>query len=196
MDVWRERRHLPARSRIVTSAEYRRLRESLGSQEHVAHLLGISSATIDRRENERWPIKTEAEYALLWLRQQERKKPSPKVRRLKRTPNGRPAPSTRKRKAEKRAAEFARCYGSEERVAWVKTLRCAVPGCASGRIDNAHAVSGGAARKADARHVLPLCFLHHRELHQLGARTFEKKYEISLALAAEETEARWQESQR
>lgn len=73
------------------------------------------------------------------------------------------------RNVKRRQSEFARCYGSRQRVEWVKSLPCMgcvtywpispSPGWLS---ENAHTVTGGAGRKADADTIIPLCTNHHR----------------------------------
>lgn len=63
------------------------------------------------------------------------------------------------------AAEFARIYHSKARVAFVKSLGCAV--CfRTGDCDNAHTESGGKARKADYTTIVPLCRRHHIQYDQ------------------------------
>jgi transcriptional regulator with XRE-family HTH domain len=52
----------------MTPTEYRALRESIGTREQVALLLGVKPSTIWRRENERRAIPREAELALLYVR--------------------------------------------------------------------------------------------------------------------------------
>lgn len=67
-------------------------------------------------------------------------------------------------------SEFARIYGSKERVAWVKSLGCIVClGIAPvfyvatrGTSHNAHTANGGRGRKADYTTIVPLCASHHR----------------------------------
>lgn len=81
-----------------------------------------------------------------------------------------PKPPKREQKAKKRpkrsnparkASEFLRCYGSAERVAWVKSLPCFACGLI-GHTENAHLPShSGAGRKGDARHIVPLCHSCH-----------------------------------
>lgn len=78
----------------------------------------------------------------------------------------------RKVNRKRKASEFARCYGSKERVQWVKSLPCAVPNCDGQPIENAHALGGGAGRKADYQLIAPLCRAHHRYLHQHGTHQF------------------------
>lgn len=94
---------------------------------------------------------------------------------------------------ERRTKEWARAYGSEERVFFVATcLACAVPICPDfGQNENAHIETGGTSRKADADKVIPLCERHHKA-HHAGAETFVARYSIDLELSARETERAWQ----
>jgi DNA-binding XRE family transcriptional regulator len=48
----------------MTSAAYKRLRESLGTQTEVAKRLGVRQETISRRENGKLPINAEAADAM------------------------------------------------------------------------------------------------------------------------------------
>lgn len=100
------------------------------------------------------------------------------------------------------AAEYARIYGSKERVEFVKSLPCV--GC--GRdwehtrvpIDNAHIENGGTGRKADHTKIVPLCsptapkFSCHGRFHRHGREDLEMWAGINLETAAAETEAAWQ----
>jgi len=63
----------------------------------------------------------------------------------------------------RRAREFARCYGSKARVAFIKTLACVV--CGATPSDNAHihGSKSGMGRKADYADIIPLC----RKCHTL-----------------------------
>lgn len=118
----------------------------------------------------------------------------------------------RKRKAVKRRnpkrqrSEFARCYHSKERVAFVKALPCIV--CGHGPCDNAHIESDGMGRKAHYTKIVPLCCMpsdapnspgyergHHGRMHRLGVGTFLHQYRNppDLAAAAAATEKRWQD---
>ena len=92
---------------------------------------------------------------------------------------------------KRRAAEWARAYDSAERVAFVKGLRCAACGSIAGS-ENAHIVSGGMGRKADASLVIPLCPPCHREQHAIGEHTFSARYDLDYARAAAETQAAWE----
>ena len=110
--------------------------------------------------------------------------------------------------------EYARIYGSPERVEWVKSLPCVTTwhddwwkfrghhtngrilfggtGTAcKGKKENAHIVSGGTGRKADAHLIVPACHHHHAEMHR-GVQTFEARYGVDLNAAAEQIEAKWQ----
>lgn len=53
----------------MRATEYRRLRESIGTQERVAELLGVHRVTVARREagDPRYEIDREAELALRYL---------------------------------------------------------------------------------------------------------------------------------
>jgi hypothetical protein len=79
-------------------------------------------------------------------------------------------------------AEFARIYGSEERVLWVKSLPCLV--CGKLPSDNHHIVNEGMGRKASYRLIVPLCSGPtgcHRRWDTIG----------SLALLQAARKARW-----
>ena len=94
-------------------------------------------------------------------------------------------PINRKRKAR----EWARAYGSPERVAWVASLPCLV--CGYGPCENAHIKSGGAGRKADAALVINLCKLHHAEQHHFGIETFGARHGLDLQACAAVLDHEW-----
>lgn len=97
------------------------------------------------------------------------------------------------RNAKRKAKEFARAYGGGERVTFVRALPCLVCGRAStAPCENAHIVTGGMGRKADAALIVPLCSPHHQSLHARGRAPFEDRYGVDLGAAAVETEAKWQ----
>ncbi|HSH45807.1 MAG TPA: hypothetical protein VK966_08125, partial [Longimicrobiales bacterium] len=77
--------------------------------------------------------------------------------RLRRKQPPRTRTALPKRNPERRDREWARAYGSEVRVEFVKALPCCVPGCRN-RAENAHTESGGMGRKADADTIAPLCY--------------------------------------
>jgi hypothetical protein len=100
-----------------------------------------------------------------------------------------------KPKAKKRKpSETLRIYGGEDRLVWVASQPCII--CGLRACDNAHVATGGMGRKADARFIVPLCSPDHRELHQIGVASFEKRYSIDLLQLAAQTEAAWRASPR
>lgn len=67
---------------------------------------------------------------------------------------------------------------------FVRGHACSVPGCICTPIEFAHVVSRGAGGH-DAFGV-SLCHAHHREQHQIGIETFQRRHRIDLkAIAAE-----------
>jgi hypothetical protein len=60
-----------------------------------------------------------------------------------------------------------------------------------GPIENAHIVTGGMGRKADAALIIPLCHSHHLALHDFGVEAFEAVYRISLEREAQQIQALW-----
>lgn len=89
----------------------------------------------------------------------------------------------------RRSAAFVRCFGSDERVEWIQGQGCCV--CGTRPSENAHAIGGGAGRRADAASVVPLCQAHHRELHRAGAETFRRHHLIELETIAGEFDKLW-----
>ncbi len=86
--------------------------------------------------------------------------PKPKPRAKK---TSRPIPRRKPVKrvnVKRKASEFARCYGSRERVKWVKSLGCDM--CGLRPSENAHTVTDGMGRKAGYETIVPLCRLHHQ----------------------------------
>ena len=114
---------------------------------------------------------------------------------LKRSPiarKSRPKP----RNDARRKREFARAYGSVERVAFVASLPCIVTAAWAsaheGPTDNHHTKTGGTGRKGDARVIVPLCRKHHSVLHNHGDGFFEDTYALDLAAEAARIDALWQ----
>lgn len=95
--------------------------------------------------------------------------------------------------AARKKREFARAYGSSARVAWVHAQRCIVAHArdCDGLIENAHIVTGGAGRKADAAAIVPLCHRHHHELHMVGADVFQWHRCVRLSLCADDINRAW-----
>jgi hypothetical protein len=96
----------------------------------------------------------------------------------------------RKNKAQVAREEWARIYGSRERVEWVKAQPCVVDGY--GPSENAHTENEGMSRKGHYTTIIPLCGSCHRLTHGvngswswLGLTAEDRK-----RLAAE-TEAKW-----
>lgn len=124
--------------------------------------------------------------------------PKPPLSRSRRKPAGIKRSPVKRINRKRKASEFARCYHSKERVAFVKSLPCILKpnwyGC-RGPSDNAHVgLKGkGAGRKADYDQIAPMCRGHHHSLHGLGRDDFQDMYEISLEKAACETELAWRE---
>lgn len=104
--------------------------------------------------------------------------------------------TTPPKQKSRKASEFARIYGSKERVTWVKQQPCVVAKngyvACYGIIHNHHVKNGGQGRKADARFIVPLCERHHTGLHVCGRQTFESLTNVHLETAAASTELAWQ----
>lgn len=92
----------------------------------------------------------------------------------------------RRRSRQHLRDEYARKYGSEERVQAIKAMPCCVPGCDSTPCDNAHIKGGGMGRKSDWTHIANLCRFHHIARDQvLGSNErFQEVYGISLEAVA------------
>lgn len=87
--------------------------------------------------------------------------------------------------------DFERIYGGKERVAWIASKPCVVCGVTA-RVENAHVKSGGMGRKAGYQYIVPLCWEHHRGLHQNVHKTFEATYALNLAVLAAMYQAEWE----
>jgi hypothetical protein len=86
--------------------------------------------------------------------------------------------------------ERERIYGSPERQTFVRGLGCLICGADP---QLAHTATGGMGRKADAATIVPLCDLHHRELHQHGVSTFARRWGIDLTASAAWIEEQWRQ---
>lgn len=93
-------------------------------------------------------------------------KRTPLKRKTRLTAKARPKARKRIKAKPRSNIEFQRIYGSQRRVDFVKGLACVV--CASKPSENAHIKSGGMGRKADYRHIIPLCKVCHQKQHQHG----------------------------
>ena len=68
-------------------------------------------------------------------------------------------------------------------LVWVRQQVCCVPGCA-GPAEAHHvrtAANSGTGLKPRDRESVPACWSHHRELHDVGRLTFERRHRINLA---------------
>lgn len=91
--------------------------------------------------------------------------------------------------------DWIRSYGPLGRTEFVQGLPC-IAGAGRicrGKSHNHHTKSGGTGRKADCDTIVPLCFLHHNEVHANGQDTFARRHKINWELAASETEMKWQD---
>lgn len=84
-----------------------------------------------------------------------------------------------------KAAEFARCYGSAKRCAWIRDQPCVR--CSSTPCVNAHVRVDGMGRKGPYQQIVPMCSTCDRVIG-----TPAKKLKRWFLARAEETEARWQ----
>jgi hypothetical protein len=77
---------------------------------------------------------------------------------------------------------------SARHLAWLRTLPCVVSGCPNPRIEAHHvrtAANSGMGMKPDDQYAVPCCVAHHREYHNHGRKTFERKYGLDLLAEAE-----------
>lgn len=93
-------------------------------------------------------------------------------------------------KRERSERQFARKYGSIQRVEFVKSLACFAGSCHVRPSENAHIENGGTGRKANADKIIPLCHAHHVEFDAGHAR-FAAKYFLDLELLAAWVERSW-----
>lgn len=93
----------------------------------------------------------------------------------------------------RRQQRFEDAFHSVAFVTWIKSLSCSVQGCRSRRIEAPHVSSRGAGGTYED--VVPLCSRHHRESHDVGIRTFERRYGLDLVQLAGVIADRWRERQ-
>lgn len=91
--------------------------------------------------------------------------------------------------AQRKRDRIARAFGPIERVRWVQSLPCLV--CGDSPCENAHSVGGGMGRRADYQTIVPLCPTHHREQHQMGTKSFQARYGVSLTDRAAQIQQAW-----
>lgn len=119
--------------------------------------------------------------------------PPPKERRFG-SSLPRPTTPTLGRNAARQAKEFARCYESEARVQWIRSLGCVF--CGKRPSENAHVRGGGAGRKAASRFIVPACHVHHRAMHREGVASLESSFSIDLEATADRIEQEWQRTRK
>lgn len=96
--------------------------------------------------------------------------------------------------------EFARIYGSQARVDWVKAHPCVF--CGRVPCDNAHVTNGGTGRKADARFIIPACSnyesdgqivtgCHHQMDHGIGKGALARQHDLNLLDEAAKIDLEW-----
>jgi hypothetical protein len=70
---------------------------------------------------------------------------------------------------------------------WIREQSCCVPKCTNGVI-HAHHVRGahnaGTGLKPPDYCTVPLCSVHHHEIHVHGAKTFEAVHDLDLRVVA------------
>jgi len=65
-----------------------------------------------------------------------------------------------------------------ELAEWYRTRKCLICGDSS-RVSGHHILSYKSHPEYDKRfNILPLCFIHHREIHDIGLTAFNDKYLI------------------
>jgi len=114
-------------------------------------------------------------------------------------PRQKPIKRTRIRKHPRKPSEFARIYGSKERVEWVRRLRCVY--CemiyGEGSYDdaesyNAHTENGGTGYKAGYKTIVPLCGSHHSAYDDHRPPLASYFIRQKLKAAAAEIQRKWE----
>ena len=77
---------------------------------------------------------------------------------------------------------------------WVKGLACHVAISCEGPVDGHHLKSVGAGGQ-DHGNEVPLCRLHHRQIHQMGLSRFEALHGVRLKLRAARLAKEWESLQ-
>ena len=95
---------------------------------------------------------------------------------------------------KRRPEEWARAYGSVERVQWMQRQPSVASGdgpCVNAHVSPPDGLPSGIGRKADYVWVVPLTEAEHTELHAVGEETFQRRKGIDLAECAAEVHLRW-----
>lgn len=90
---------------------------------------------------------------------------------------------------KRRRERFNSAFG--EKVLWLVTLPCALPGCLHRwqHVVAAHVKSRGAG--GTSKHLIPLCRLHHDYQHRIGIKSFAAEFHVDLHALAEKYEDMW-----
>lgn len=127
-----------------------------------------------------------------------------RIRQVKRTQLSRNTPLKAKKPIKKvnkrrRAAEFQRAFGGEQRVEWIHRQACVVfrYGKLPENLDDTDDFDCEGPIEAmhpegrkDAKTV-PACRKHHRMAHDKGHRTFARTFGLNLSMAADLYDALW-----
>ena len=75
-------------------------------------------------------------------------------------------------------------YRSKKYLAFVRTLPCTVPiAMCQGPVAAHHTETGGVGMKGPDLSCVPLCALHHQEIHSQGRITFQEKHSLDIQLS-------------
>lgn len=99
------------------------------------------------------------------------------------------------KKRRRESGAFRRIYGSKARVQWIKSLPCAC-GCGETPCENAHTVTGGMGRKADAHTIAPLRPACHRRYDQHKPPFDQDDVRDRVKSVAAQLAARWDAMER
>lgn len=88
-------------------------------------------------------------------------------------------------------------HGQEPRIrsaahlAWIRKQRCCVPGCGRREVHAHHLLSGpdlkARGEKASDANCIPLCFVHHDEVHWMGdEQAWAERHELDVVATAAE----------
>lgn len=83
-----------------------------------------------------------------------------------------------------------RIYGPPAYRDFLNAIGCEI--CGATPIEIAHVRTGGMGRKADWTATIPLCPTHHREQHQIGTKSFQARYGVSLTDRAAQIQQAWE----
>ena len=81
----------------------------------------------------------------------------------------------RQRDEARRGHNFKLAYGSEERVEWIRSFRCSTCRDEPSPSEASHVVAKRPRGRGGPEQVIPQGPACHRELHALGAKTFERR---------------------